>query len=53
MLEFLIASILNCSDAQRIMANVEADDRLSEITKAELVQELTEHSDCDRNANVD
>jgi hypothetical protein len=53
MLEFLIASILNCADAERIIAKVRADDRLSGIARAELVQELTEHSDCNRNANVD
>ena len=53
MLEFLIASILNCADAERIIAKVRADDRLSALNKAELVQELTEHSDCDRNATVD
>lgn len=53
MLEFLIASILSCADAERIIARVRADDRLSGITKAELVHELNEHSDCDRNANVD
>ena len=53
MLEFLFASILNCADAERIIARVRADDRLSAITKAELVHELNEHSDCDRNANVD
>jgi hypothetical protein len=53
MLEFLIASILSCSDATDVIGRVRLDERLSAQVRAELVEELTKHSKCDWNANVD
>lgn len=53
MLEFLIASIITCDHAIDVIGRVREDERLSEQVKAEIVAELIEHSDCDRNANVD
>lgn len=53
MLEFLIASLVTCTDAADVIDRVLFDERLTNDVKAELVYVLKEHSNCDRNANVD
>ena len=53
MLEFLIASIISCADATGMIIKVLEDPYLTDDHKVEIVEVLIEHSECDRNANVD
>ena len=53
MLEFLIASIFSCADATGLIVKVSEDPYLTDEQKVEIVEVLIEHSDCNRNANVD
>lgn len=53
MLEFLIASSINCAQAQGVIGRIWTNEDLSETIKSDLVEQLVEHSDCSRNANVD
>jgi len=53
MLEFLIASSINCQQAEAIIARVKLHRDLSDQIKAEIVTELQEASDCNWDAHVD
>ena len=53
MLEFLIASSINCQQANDVIDRVKTHRDLSDKVKAEIVAELKKASDCDWDANVD
>lgn len=53
MLEFLIASSINCQQANDVIGRVKTHRDLSDKVKAEIVAELKKASDCDWDANVD
>lgn len=53
MLEFLIASSINCQQADAIITRVKIHRDLDEQVKAEIVTELKKASDCNWDAHVD
>jgi hypothetical protein len=53
MLEFLIASSINCQQAEGIIARVKISKDLDDQVKAEIVTELQKASDCNWDAYVD
>ena len=53
MLEFLIASSINCQQANDVIDRVKTHKDLPDQVKAEIITELKKASDCDWDANVD
>ena len=53
MLEFLIASSINCQQAEGIIARVRLKKDLEDQVKTEIITELKKATDCNWDAHVD